>query len=308
MIAYAFFIRTQGLLLLASYGIVEFFQLLNHRTDREIVKKTIWSFLYICVSFGSLWLIYGLVFPGGGESYFDQYKDFQMQRVLGYASGYSHVFSEFFGKAEFWNYLYYGLFIFFLIGLWIRRKEETIFIVFSVVWMLLLLTWPSWQGPRFIFPLLPIYIYFIFQGIKFVIQKIPATNQIWGQRAFIVFWVAIIGVFVFQSGTSAYTNLSRHRNAADAYDRYSLDMYEFIRENTPPQSIIVFFKPRAMRMFTDRDSYVGRTCEELTRGTYVVINKLAENSQVSPNEVNECGIPMQEVFENRRFIVYEIPK
>jgi len=308
VIACAFFIRTQGILLLASYGVVELFHLWKNRTNRETVKKTIWSFLLVCTSFGLLWLVYALVFPGGGETYFDQYKDFQIGRVSGFASGYFRMFGEFFGKTNTWKNIYYGLFIFFLIGLWVRRKKETVFIVFAVVWMLLLLTWPAWQGPRFIFPLLPIFIYFVFHGMKYLIQKIPDKNQVWGQRAFTGFWIVIIGIFLFQSGVYGYENLKQDREPSSAFDHYSMDMYEFIRENTPPQSIIVFFKPRAMRLFTDRDAYMALTCGELTRGDYVVINKLAENSQVPEDEVDECGIPLRDVFESRRFLVYKILK
>ena len=308
IIAYAFFIRTQGILLLASYGIVELFRLWRNRTNREAVKETIWSLLLVCGSFGLLWLVYALIFPGGGESYFSQYKDFQISQVRWMLTAYTEVFSLFFGEATVWKNFYFFLLIFFIIGLWVRRKEETIFIVFSVVWMLLLVTWPAWQGPRFIFPLLPIFVYFVFYGMKTVVQKIPENNRVWGQRVFAVFWVVIIGMFVFQSGANAYKNLSRDRRIPNAFEPLSMDVYEFIRENTPPESIVVFFKPRAMRMFTDRDSYMAMTCDELPRGDYVVINKIAENSQVPEDEVDECGISIQAVFESRRFLVYKILK
>jgi hypothetical protein len=308
IIAYAFFIRTQGILLLASYGIVELFRLWRNRTNREAVKETIWGPLLVCGSFGLLWLVYALIFPGGGESYFSQYKDFQISQVRWMLTAYTEVFSLFFGEATAWKNFYFFLLIFFIIGLWVRRKEETIFIVFFVVWMLLLVTWPAWQGPRFIFPLLPIFMYFVFFGMKTVVQKIPENNRVWGQRVFAVFWVVIIGMFVFQSGANAYKNLSRDRRIPNAFEPLSMDVYEFIRENTPPESIVVFFKPRAMRMFTDRDSYMAMTCDELPRGDYVVINKIAENSQVPEDEVDECGIPIQAVFESRRFLVYKILK
>ena len=308
VIACAFFIRAQGILLLASYGVVEFLHLWKNRTDRETVKRTIWSLFLVCGSFGVLWLVYASIFPGGGESYFAQYQDFQIEKVIGYSRGYFQVFGLFFGETNVWQYLYYILFIFFLIGFWVRRKEETIFIIFSVVWILLLITWPAWQGPRFIFPLLPIFVYFVFQGMKTIIQKIPENNRIWGQRVFAVFWLVVIGIFLFQSSAEAYKNLRRDRKAPGAFEPFSMDVYEFVRENTPSQSIIVFFKPRAMRMFTDRDSYMARTCSELTRGDYVVINQIAENSQVPADDIDECGIPMRDVFESRRYIVYEILK
>lgn len=308
VIAYAFFIRTQGILLLASYGVVELFYLWKNRADKEGVKQITRSMLFVCSSFALLWLAYALAFPGGGESYFNQYRDFKIGQIRKHTIEYFQMFSEFFGNANIWKYLYYGLFVFFLIGLWNRRKEEMIFIVFFVVWMLLLITWPAMQGPRFIFPLLPIFLYFTFQGINAFIGKIPEKNQAWGQRIFAVFWIVIIGIFLFQSSAEAYENLRRDRKAFNAFDQRSLDMYEFVRENTSPDSIIVFFKPRAMLMFTDRDSYMALTCGELTRGDYVVINKIAENSQVPEQEVDECGISIRAVFENKRFLVYKILK
>lgn len=307
-IAGAFFIRAQGILLLASYGLVELFQLWKDRNDQETIKKIFWSMLLVCLSFGVLWLVYALIFPGGGESYFEQYKEFQFSSLRGRVVNYFQVFSAFFGEADRWKYLYYLLFVFFMIGLWVRRKQETIFIVFAVIWMGLLITWPAWQGPRFVFPLLPIFIYFVFQGIKTIIQKLPGRNKASGHWTFVMFWLAIIGIFLFQSSLLVSENLKNNRKADNAFETYSQDMYEFIRENTPSDSIIVFFKPRAMRLFTDRDAYMAETCDELMRGDYVVINKRAENSQVPEQKIDECGLPLQSVFESKRFLVFKLLK
>ena len=63
-----------------------------------------------------------------------------------------------------------------------------------------------------------------------------------------------------------------------------------------------------MRLFTDRDTFMSTECERLTLGDYVVISFKAENSQIPPNEIDECAIPLLRVFENQRFIVYELPK
>jgi hypothetical protein len=82
-------------------------------------------------------------------------------------------------------------------GLWIRRKEEPVFIIFFSLWMILLITWPYWQGTRFIFPLLPILIYFTFQGMKTAINKLPEKyQQLDGD---IPCSVLIAGIFLFSS-------------------------------------------------------------------------------------------------------------
>jgi 4-amino-4-deoxy-L-arabinose transferase-like glycosyltransferase len=306
VIACAFFVRTQGLLLLASYGVVELFSLWENRFSREMMKRIVWNMFLVCASFGVLWLLYAVAFPGGGESYLAQYKDFKASQILPRTKDYFQLFSNFFGEGSIWKFFYYVTFAFFLLGLWTRRKQEMAFIVFFILWMLSLVTWPAWQGPRFIFPLLPLFLYFVFQGTRTLLQWLPETNRVWGQWILTATWLGVIGIFLFQSGAHAYENLKLNRAADNAFETYSQDMFEFIRENTSSESVIVFFKPRAMRLFTDRDAYMAQTCSELTRGNYVVINKVAENSQVPEDEVDECGIPMRDVFENKRYLVFQI--
>jgi hypothetical protein len=46
----------------------------------------------------------------------------------------------------------------------------------------------------------------------------------------------------------------------------------------------------------------------LTLGDYVVISKKAENSQIPPGDVDQCNLGLVRVFENQRFIIYEVPK
>ncbi|MGZ9163898.1 MAG: ArnT family glycosyltransferase [Anaerolineales bacterium] len=309
VIACAFFIRTTGILLLASFLAVESFKVWFHRTNRESVKKTLWNVSIVCVTFGLLWGVYALLFPGGGESYFAQYQAFQIETVPGFISGYFHLFSLFFGEAAIWKYLYFVLFIFFLMGLWIRRKAEPVFIIFFLLWMILLSTWPYWQGARFIFPLLPIFIYFTFQGMKTAISKLPEKYHRIGQGIFHGFWLLIIGIFLFNSSIRAYNNAKNGRNINGPFDPVSSEVYSYIKEETSPDSILIFFKPRAMRLMTDRDTLMINQCEGLVKGDYIILSKkVGENNQVPPERIDSCSLPLDNVFENRRFILYEILK
>ena len=72
--------------------------------------------------------------------------------------------------------------------------------------------------------------------------------------------------------------------------------------------MVVFFKPRAMRLFTDRNTLMSTDCERLKLGNYVVISYKAENSQIPPNEIGKCGLNLAKVFENKRFIIYQLPQ
>jgi hypothetical protein len=250
-----------------------------------------------------------LIFPGGSESYFDQLARFKFDQVLGSLVTYLQLFGLFFGASIIWEYLYYLLFIFFLIGFWTRRKEDIIFIIFFSLWIILLAIWPIWQGPRFIFPILPIFIYFTYQGMRFATNQLPEQYNRIGQMTVYVFWFAIAAIFLFNSSINAYINLRNNRSINGPFDPYSLEVYNFIKEKTPADSLIIFFKPRAMRLMTDHDAIASTECDRILRGDYLVLSrKVGENLQIPPEEIGSCNLPLDEVYKNRRFIIFEILK
>ena len=308
-IAAAFFIRTTGILLLLSFLLLEAWMVWLHRHDPEGVRRRGKNMLISTGAFVLLWMLYALLFPGGGESYFAQYQDFTIRNGLEIAWQYFLVFGQFFGENSFWKIVYYFLFIFFLLGAWTRRKQDLVFILFFVIWMLLLITWPSWQGPRFIFPLLPIFVYFAFQGMKTAIETLPPRFVRYGRWAVYGFWILVALSFLFTSGAHAYVNLQNLRMINGPFDSFSREVYDYIQEKTPNDSVIVFFKPRAMRLLTGHDSLMSTECERILKGDILVLSrKVGENQQIPPEEIGTCHLPLEEVLKNNRFIVYQIQK
>ncbi len=305
----ASFIRTTGILLLVSFLALQLIDAWNNKTNRELLKHGMWNILVVGTTFGFLWLLYVLSFPSGSESYLTQYQGFQVATAISFIYRYFQVFNLFFGESIVWKILYYILFAFFVIGIWKRRREDTVFIIFFLFWMILLVTWPSWQGPRFIFPLLPIFIYFTFQGMKFVLGKLPEKYAPRRQSIFYGFWLLIIFVFLFNSSVNAYVNLKNDRAINGPFDPYSKEVYKYIQEKTPVNSVIVFFKPRVMRLMTDRDSIMSTECDRMLKGDYLVLSKkVGENQQIPPEEITTCSLPLTIVLTNNRLVVYEIQK
>lgn len=308
-IFFAFFLRTTGILLLASLITLDIFKVWTKRADREFLRKSIRNLSVACITFGLLWFLSILIFPDGGESYLAQYQNFNIRNVFGFVYGYFQVFSLFFGDTLIWQVLYFVVFVFFLVGVWTKRKEETFFIIFFSLWMLLLITWPFWQGPRFIFPLLPLFIYFAFQGMKSILEKLPENYAKIGRSIFYGLWLLIIGVFLFNSGANAYVNLQNKRAINGPFDPYSQEVYRYVKEKTPTQSVIVFFKPRAMRLMTGHDTLMSTECNRILKGDYLVLSrKVGKNQQIPPEEIDTCPLPLDEVLKNSRFIVYKIQK
>ena len=309
IIFFAFFFRTTGILLLASFVAFEILTIPGHYANRDQTRRRWRNVLITCLTFGFLFLINLWLFPGGEMSHLALYQKFEVETALGFTRAYFQVFDLFFGEALAWKIIYYIVFAFFLLGMWIKRNEELLFIVFFSFWMILLITWPAWQGPRFIFPLLPVFIYFAFQGMKFVVGKLPGAYTWTGQWLFYGFWLSIIGVFLLHSGANAYINLQNERGINGPFDPYSREVYSYIKEKTAPDSVIVFFKPRVMAMMTEHPSLMSTECDRMLKGEYIVLSrKVGENQQIPPEEIDACNLPLNQVLKNNRFIVYEIQK
>lgn len=302
------FLRVTGILLLGCFLIVEFFRLLRNRNNRAVVMGIIQDGFIVCAVFILLWIVNLILFPSGGESYFSQYAQL-IETARGFIPAYFNVFSLFFGDAQVWKYVYYFVLIFFLIGAWSRRTQEPIFILFFIFWIGVHITYPYWQGPRYIFPLLPIFIYFIFQGMKLMISKLPEGFALLGQRVFFGFWILIASVFLLESGRNAYVNMQNNRVINGPFDPMSIEVYNYIKEETPPDSVIVFFKPRVMVMMTEHRSIMSMECDRILKGDYLVLSrKVGENQQITPEEIASCNLPLDQVLRNNRFVVYQIQK
>jgi hypothetical protein len=302
------FLRVTGALLLGCFLIVEFFRLLKERKDRTAVVNIIQHSFMVCVVFAVLWVINLVLFPGGGESYLSQYAGL-IETAGRLSLGYFHVFGQFFGATSAWKVLYSVVLIFFLLGAWVRRKQEPIFILFFVFWMIVHITYPYWQGPRYVFPILPIIIYFAFQGMEVVISRLPVEYQPGGQRVFYGFWILIAGLFLLTSATNAYVNLQNDRAINGPFDPFSTEVYNYIKEETPPDSVVIFFKPRVMVMMTEHPTIMSTECDRMWKGDYLVLSrKVGANQQIPPAEIDACQLPLDQVLKNNRFVVYQIQK
>jgi hypothetical protein len=308
-IYFVVFMRATGILLLGCFLLVEFFELLIHRKGWDTFKKIVWESFIVCASFIALWIVAALVFPNGGASYLSQYAGMTVEQVKAFAVEYFNIYSSFFGEAAGWKYLYYVLVVFFAIGAWRRWRDELIFVLFFVFWMMIHIPYPYWQGARYIFPLLPIFVYFTFVGMKFALGKLPDRFHQMGQWSLYGFWSIIAIVFLFISSTNAYGNLQSGREVNGPFDPYSKEVYTYIQEETSADSVVVFFKPRVMKLMTGRDSIMSTDCEHMLNGDVLVLSrKVGKNQQIPPEEIDACNLPLKQLIKNNRFIVYKIQK
>ena len=299
-----FFLRTPGILLLGTLLAYQAWRVLF---DRSIFKRLALDSLVTVITFGLFWGLTSVIFPGGQDSYFSHFEEygFGLESVLRNAGGYFLVLGEFFKGLPLQEVIFWSFAGFFIIGLLSRLKADMLFVLVILPVYLANVVWPEWQGIRFMFPALPFFVYFALQGMKVLASRVGDKKEIF---VYIILALLVIGLFSV-STLSGLDNLRNGRQINGPFDPYSMELYDFIKEETPSESVIVFFRPRVMRLMTGRDSISITGCDQLMRGDYIALSKkVGDNLQIPPEEIEDCGLPLEDVYENRRFVILQIRK
>ncbi len=299
----AFSLRTNGLLLLAPLAVAQVQQFHSWAEVRKDWVKIVAPYIVFTVSAGLL----ALLLPGGQESYFSHFSMFTVERWLANAAYYLRLPAELFkgiwlGPVFFWLWA-----LSFFAGVIFNFKRNLPLLTYLVVSLGLFITWPETQGLRFLYPLVPIGALVAAEGWKAAAERFPVRGMSAARWA----GFGSVGLLILLSLTaSAQIGMSNLRNGRDIngpFDPYSQEMFAFIREGTPPDSVVIFFRPRAMRLLGERDSFLSTECARLPLGDYLVLSKKADDSlQIPENQIQGCGLSLTSVFENRRFIVFRL--
>jgi hypothetical protein len=301
----AFFMRTTGILLLAPLGLS---LLIEHWPSWQAALK---NALIPVLTFGMLLVIQVILFPGGQESYFSHFSMFTPQRLFGNALYYLWLPSWAFDQIPGGVVVYPILAVFVLFSLFAHLRRDAAMHAYSLLTILLFIVWPERQGLRFIYPVLPFLFISAFDGMKLATARLKTDRQKTAQRIVSGFWVLVLVVGLTVSVDMAYSNMASGREVNGPFDTYSNQMFSFVREKTPKDSVIIFMRPRALRLLTGHDSFMTENCADLAKGNYVAIHeKYADNGQIAPEKVTSCNpaLKLDVVFNNKRFTVYKIHK
>ena len=293
---FTFFIRTSGLILLLSFFAYELLE-----KPRKITLFRIMPYL----SFIFLWGISLLLLPNGEKSHLLFFKDISRITIWQNIEYYAILGSSFFKYTPKALIIYYLISLFFFIGIIKKYREKLFFIIYFVFTLGLYIIWPFQQGIRFLFPILPLFIYFAIEGTKEVFSYLSPKN--WRRVIHSAFWLFIVFSFTAASIPLAKNVFASKPIAKGPYDEVSSEMFKYIIQNTSSDSIIAFYKPRVMRLRTGRDALIIKKCEHLERGDYMVRSvEEGDGEQLKDKEIKRCDIPLNEIYNNGRFIIYEI--
>jgi hypothetical protein len=313
-IFFAFWTRTSGailLLVLLISQIVHRFK--THKTD-PLNKTRIFHNLLPYLTFLTLLGLTTLTLSSDNSSYFSHLDHINFLQALKHMYRYTLLLPTFLHILSYESGINLIIFVvllpFLLMGIGARWRTDYHFILYSGFTLGLYFLWPYFQGLRFIFPVLPFYIYFVFIGWEWLGSSLPRRSSLVYQTIghYLLLFVVMI---VFVSSLSlAVQNLRSNREIEGPFDPLSTEMFQFISKNTKDGSTIVFFKPRVLKLITDRNSYIADNCANLLKGHYLVVHKEYDKNWNPFEELIKCNslAAFQLIFNNQKFMIYRISK
>jgi hypothetical protein len=168
---------------------------------------------------------------------------------------YTAVFEEYFNPyVKKWSFVPYVSKAFALVltltGMLYTLLHKRSFIdLLTWIYILLFIFYPySFGGFRFIVPIFPFLLYYLVIGLSRINISIPA-----GRKSLII----IGGIVVLLQYRPYITRLieQRHDVLNGPQEKSSVEAFQYISEHVPENSIIIFTKPKALTLYTNRKTF-----------------------------------------------------
>jgi branched-subunit amino acid transport protein len=333
-IAFAFLIRTNGILLLITLGLSQLVSHCQKRSEsrhlnattearrgsasesdplRSITMKSVVVQVVPYIVFFTI-AVWSLFLPDGGMSQASQVGSISAGMIVDHLRTYLVLPASFFTGVPFLlRLLVYGASIPLAIAGAARRyRSDYSAMIYAALTLLLYIFWPSVQGIRFLFPILPFYLSWAVSGLEALSDRGPAAveRRLWKALCYVPV-SAVILFFGLSAGHAICRNIGNDEVLPGPFTTTSQELFSFLSSHTESDSTIIFFKPRVMRLMTGRQSVSVNATEQIFRGDYLCIYlRVDARSQLPASEVESLlaqGVT-QLIYTNHDFAVYRLTR
>jgi hypothetical protein len=255
--------------------------------------------------FGVLAILQAWLIPSSG--YFDQFE-------LNLEYMFLNTLSYLFALAALWDNGYLVplqtvLFIvaisLAIIGYWERVKTRmSIFELFALLYVGLLIVWPVYQGLRFLIPFIPLYIVYVLVGINQIGLVQPRVEKV---------VVRVMLATIMLSYAAHYTTVNYGILPDGVATEDAVGLFNYVQTNTEDDAVFIFRRPRALALFTNRSAAVYHEFEDDAdlwqfareiEATYLIAGSLDDDFWLAFIERNRSYLEL--VYVNNDFRVYKI--
>jgi hypothetical protein len=315
-IFFSYYIRSQGILLIPTLLIGQYI------TNRDSLKQDFRSYLRLnksdfipYITFLIFVVSSSAVLPRGSSSYLEHFAGMNIRRIISNIYYYIILPSDFFGPLIASKVLYGITIPFVVLGIIKNIKKDYLYLVYMTFTIILFIFWPARQGLRFIFSILPFYIYFLLVGLSNILTSeiIPPKYNLMKWDLVHIFCIPVIlGSCAGIVYTLYYSDKYKSNVIEGPYTSESIQMFNYISTNTSKDDVIIFWKPRVMTLYTDRRAIVVAGFDQIisSNATYIVTSYRELLSEDKPlidlSVIKSHREIFKLVFQNKEFKVYRI--
>lgn len=263
------------------------------------------------VVFLAVLLASNLLFPEGGGSYLARLNEVSRWMVKANLAYYIGLPAQFLSDAPLGLLLFGATVPLAVAGAIQRHRSDYPAIIYGALTVLLLSAWPERQGTRFLWPILPFYLSFTLSGLEAFGEGSRRSERVLRRLVSYLPVILVAGAFLTSSLRAAGWSLVRDTPVEDGpWSEPSQELFAWILNETQPNSILVFFKPRVMKLMTGRQSYMTNRIEQLSEEEYLVLLREDAFPQISKEDLEKLVSvsATKLMFENGDFVVYRILK
>jgi hypothetical protein len=145
-----------------------------------------------------------------------------------------------------------------VLGMIHKTKDDYLYILYILFNIIILIIFPG-RDKRLLMPLFPFFIYFLLAGfskisLSFALSKKYNFKTV---NAVYIFAIGLMLISLVNISHATYKNIVFNRTEVvdGPYSPDSIEMFNYIKENTEENDAIIFHKPRVMSLYTDRKSF-----------------------------------------------------
>ncbi len=178
---------------------------------------------------------------------------------------------------------------------------------FLIPYLTVVIVWPAPQGIRFLFPLIPFYVYLVLLAASRLPEVIPG---IYAKSVFAIVILMVCALYGLRYRRAHYGTIPEADGLA-SFNR----LCAFVRTQTKPSDVFVFRRSRAFSLFTSRSSAVYGPYDEKELiaffksigASYIVSSGLFEDDrQFLTPFLQKNSRHLERLYENDDFQVFRI--
>jgi len=168
-----------------------------------------------------------------------------------------------------------------------------------------------YEASRYLFTITPLLVYFAYQALPVAVELASVRGRIWRPVASVAPALALLGLALLNAGDlKRSTDYHRvyHYTVNGPEDPGSQEMFAAVANVTRASDVILFFRARAMTLYSDRRAVQGSDLDSmLKRADWYVMAKNSTYSQTPVTDAEASARRLTKAWENAAWVIWRVP-